>query len=877
MRIRSLRVANFKGIDERTLEFPETGVVVIEGPNEVGKSSLVEALHLLLGELDSSKKAKIKESQPVGRDVGPEVEAEIESGKYRFVYFKRFLKKPETVLRILAPERHDLTGRTAHERVNAILDESMDPVLWQALQVTQSDPLTQASLADATKSLGAALDRSAGQEVAGDRESTLFDRVETEYLRYYTATGRAGKTQQDAETRESDAATALEDTAARLQQLEEDIGAVESLEKRTDELEVLHGKQLAALTQRQKEHEELRTQATKLEALAFQSNALTASETATRNAHQARLKRIDAANEVQRRCSSLEAEAAQHAPDLLEAEKAAHTTTGALERANSAATDARRIAELRDRDKNHLHYERDLHEMRDRRKAIDEDRERRAKAEAGIEATRVDEAMAKRIRQAHDELQRAEAQAQTRSPQLLLRARRDLSIEIDGEKQELSADERLERTVSERLQLSIDGILELELRGGAGTRELQDAIQERQAALDKLFDEAQVGSLEEAEAALRARAEARLVIEQCNRQITKNLPDLTYEGLVDLIGRVEAAGKRYLADRPSEPPIAPNYDAAKPANREARVAAAAADAELSDARMKADAAREKHSAIKERTDRSRIEIQLAQRDLQKEIALLAQERHAKADEGLVREFEEATVKATAARETVAKAQQMLGTGRLQEAQQLANNAEKAAARTEQDRVAVRDDLNATRTRIEVRGGEGLFEAEQNARTLLERAKHDRQALFARAAAAKLLHDTMAEEKAAARRAYEAPLREKIAQLGRLVYHESFAVELDKDLAIRQRTLRGQTIPFESLSVGAREQLGLITRLAAALLVDEEQGVPVVLDDTLGSTDPERLEGLGAMLSVAGQRAQIIVLTCTPDRFRHIGDATIIRL
>jgi len=32
-----------------------------------------------------------------------------------------------------------------------------------------------------------------------------------------------------------------------------------------------------------------------------------------------------------------------------------------------------------------------------------------------------------------------------------------------------------------------------------------------------------------------------------------------------------------------------------------------------------------------------------------------------------------------------------------------------------------------------------------------------------------------------------------------------------------------------------------------------------------------------MLSVAGQRAQIIVLTCTPDRFRHVGDATVIRL
>lgn len=60
-----------------------------------------------------------------------------------------------------------------------------------------------------------------------------------------------------------------------------------------------------------------------------------------------------------------------------------------------------------------------------------------------------------------------------------------------------------------------------------------------------------------------------------------------------------------------------------------------------------------------------------------------------------------------------------------------------------------------------------------------------------------------------------------------------------------------------------QETGLIARLADALLVDEENGVPVVLDDMLGSSDPGRLERIGAMLSVAGQRARIIVLTCTP--------------
>ena len=136
---------------------------------------------------------------------------------------------------------------------------------------------------------------------------------------------------------------------------------------------------------------------------------------------------------------------------------------------------------------------------------------------------------------------------------------------------------------------------------------------------------------------------------------------------------------------------------------------------------------------------------------------------------------------------------------------------------------------------------------------------------------------MAAQRDAARRAYEAPLRNKIEQLGRFVFDATFRVELDGELAIRSRTLDGKTIDVGSLSGGAQEQLALLTRLAAALLVDEADGVPVLLDDALGYSDPRRLEGLGALLSHAGEQAQILVFTCTPGRFRHIGDATVIRL
>jgi recombinational DNA repair ATPase RecF len=43
-----LRLTNFRGVENRELSFPDRGVVVVCGPNEIGKSSMLEALDLLL-------------------------------------------------------------------------------------------------------------------------------------------------------------------------------------------------------------------------------------------------------------------------------------------------------------------------------------------------------------------------------------------------------------------------------------------------------------------------------------------------------------------------------------------------------------------------------------------------------------------------------------------------------------------------------------------------------------------------------------------------------------------------------------------------------------------------------------------------------------
>jgi uncharacterized protein YhaN len=103
------------------------------------------------------------------------------------------------------------------------------------------------------------------------------------------------------------------------------------------------------------------------------------------------------------------------------------------------------------------------------------------------------------------------------------------------------------------------------------------------------------------------------------------------------------------------------------------------------------------------------------------------------------------------------------------------------------------------------------------------------------------------------------------------------VNLDEDLRIEGRSLDGVTLPFDSLSAGAREQLSVIAKLACGMMVASDAGVPIILDDALGFTDPKRLRDMGIVLAEAGKTCQVILMTCVPDRFQYVGDAKVVRM
>jgi uncharacterized protein YhaN len=188
-----------------------------------------------------------------------------------------------------------------------------------------------------------------------------------------------------------------------------------------------------------------------------------------------------------------------------------------------------------------------------------------------------------------------------------------------------------------------------------------------------------------------------------------------------------------------------------------------------------------------------------------------------------------------------------------------------------------DTLREVTAQLKVYGTEGRKGQLDAAQTERAHAEADYLRMHRRASAAQLLRSVMARHRDATRQRYVDPFRSQVERLGRIVFGESFEVEIDSTLRICSRTLAGRTVPYESLSGGAKEQMGIVARLAGAVLVAKEDSVPVVIDDALGFTDADRLTKMGAVFDSVGGDGQVIVLTCSPQRYASVTDAHHIEL
>lgn len=81
----------------------------------------------------------------------------------------------------------------------------------------------------------------------------------------------------------------------------------------------------------------------------------------------------------------------------------------------------------------------------------------------------------------------------------------------------------------------------------------------------------------------------------------------------------------------------------------------------------------------------------------------------------------------------------------------------------------------------------------------------------------------------------------------------------------------QPAAFHHLSMGTREQIAILVRLAfAEMLVEQGHPTTVVLDDALVFSDDRRIGRMFDILNMAARNTQILILTCREQLFEGLG-------
>ncbi len=191
----------------------------------------------------------------------------------------------------------------------------------------------------------------------------------------------------------------------------------------------------------------------------------------------------------------------------------------------------------------------------------------------------------------------------------------------------------------------------------------------------------------------------------------------------------------------------------------------------------------------------------------------------------------------------------------------------------------RERIAACQALLQAAGTEDPRGALNLAEAMLRSAQKRRDGARIHAQAVKLLDDLFQEEQEALADQLTRPLQEKVSGYLHCLFGPGTDIRLEftgstfGDLHLVRSQPGAARFRFNQLSGGAREQTAIAVRLAMAeVLAEGHDGcLPVVLDDAFAYSDPQRVRQLQDMLFLASERGlQVIVLTCNPADYMGLG-------
>jgi chromosome segregation ATPase len=886
MKLRSLAVNQFKKFTvPMRLDGIEDGLNVVVGPNEMGKSTLLDALRAALFEKYSSKAQPIVALQNDRNQAGPVVELafELDDGVYRVT--KRFVKKPYA--RLSCPDGRTLEGDAAEDVLRSLLgfDEpgktgakAETLGMWNVLWVQQGQSFGALDLPESARSnLHSALESEVGTVLGGRRGRALPQAIEKQLGELVTTSngrprGAYKDLIEDTETLQNE----LDGLRTRRQELAKTLDDLEEAQETLARLSVGDRDQAdqTELAEARKRHGQLAELEAHIKAAASDL------ELKQRNLEQAEKAQTERAG--LKETIAAEEKAVEEAGQRLEAvrqqEKDARAQLDALRagvrEAEAAVTEADEVVSRQRRILDAVERQARIRELEGRCTKAQAAEKRQREAQQGAAAILVTDEVMGAIRSAAKGRETIESRLGAAATRIVFDMAPDglSGIQIDG--QALSAEARSVQAV-EPVTIAIPDRGRITIEPAIKDRD--KLLGQQREAKTRLKDALQAGGIKtvnDAEDQYTRREKFLQAGELARQEAELNAPatddyDAGAQALSDYIEGLRIILTREMADLGIEQ--LPEHAAADAALRaaleqadEARRAVDTARAALGGPESILSQFQTELGTVKARYEdgKTRLEALSGQ---------LAEAEEAFSDDELEARINTAQAELSGQEAAVANLEAQRTDETIPQLEARIDRLDRAMQDRRNKRGNLKEKIAGLRSHVEALEGAGLDEAIQQKARELEFCEEERRRSAREVQVLSLLLSTLRAAEQDAKERYLSPVLNRVRPYLQLLFPGA-EITIDENLhivgVVREA---GYEEAFHHLSMGTQEQIAVLIRLAfAEMLVEQGHPATVILDDALAFSDDRRMSRMFDILNMAARNVQVVIFTCREQLFEELG-------
>lgn len=885
MKLRSLALNQFKKFTSpMRLDGIEDGLNVVVGPNEMGKSTLLDALRAALFEKYSSRAQPITALQNDRNQAGPVVELafELDDGVYRIT--KRFIKKPYA--RLSCPDGRILEGDTAEDALRDLLgfDEpgktgakAETLGMWNVLWVQQGHSFGALELPQSARAnLHSALESEVGTVLGGRRGRALPQAIESQLGELVTSSGRPRGAYKELIENTETLKTDLDELRGRrkelsriLDQLEESQGTLARLSAgdrdEADEKELAdarkHHGQLAEL--------EARIKAAEID-LALKEQNLEQANRALVERTKLRRTISDEAESVETACKKLDEVLAQEkdARALIdELRNAVRETEDGVTSAEEAAVRQRRVLSAIVRHARILELQGRLEKA-----TAAEERHRSAQQEAA--AILVTDEPLREIHRAAKTLETVESRLSAAATRITfdMTAEALLGVEVDGRK--VAVDDPPVQAVGptiiaipNRGRITVDPAI-------VDRDKLRDQQRIAGIALERALQSCGVKTVDDAEIQYRTREKLLQDVRLAQQEAELHAPatddhDAGAGALAGYIEGLERGLKSELSDLSIDK--LPARQEGESALRDALERAEEARSTLKAARAALGGPEGALAVLQKELGTVTARYEDSQGRLKELRAQLAKAETDQADVALQTAIDAAEKAVSNQEEAISSLNSQRTNETLPQLEARIGRLEQAITDRRDKRSRLKETIAGLRSHVDVLEGAGLDEAIEQKGRELERSEEERSRTGREVEVLGLLLTTLRAAEQEAKERYLSPVLNRVRPYLQLLFPGA-EITIDEDLrivgVIREA---GYEEDFHHLSMGTQEQIAILIRLAfAEMLVEQGHPATVILDDALVFSDDRRMNRMFDILNVASRKIQVVIFTCREQLFEGLG-------